>query len=494
MFALLALVLEWPVLTVRASGPTLEAHQITSEFPAGFRINVRASGENDIASMAVRLRVGQLTSGTYNYLDFGSVELVDDSDEKVEGSGKLVDGEFFWRTETASNYIPPGTIIKYTFEIEDSAGHKLETETFEFIYFDARFVDDEGNSRWEEVFDGSVTVAYKGPVKKRAEEILRTIVETLEKMAPIMGEEAIAEPIRVTMYNNNKEMLEALPPKSAAISRELITEGQAFTEVGTLLVLGGGRLALGTASHEVMHIITHRVGDSVFRKVPAWLSEGLSEFANVDPGFSYDIALDFAIETDRLLPHVYMPALPGDPEDVIIFYGQSRSIVRMMISQFGPEKMKEFMASLQSGKNMDTALLTVYGLTRQTLDNAWRMAIGAKPLDLTERRQVRPTAVPQRVPLLYSLTPQAQTTMTPEPTVIPAPITVPSSTSEQEVVFAEKDAEVEPTASSSSDSEPTQTGSSALCNPSPLGIARPLDLATVGFALGLVGLGFRRRF
>ena len=102
-----------------------------------------------------------------------------------------------------------------------------------------------------------------------------------------------------------------------------------------------------------MHIITHRVGDSVFRRVPAWLAEGLSEFANVDPGFSYDIALDFAIETDRLLPHVYMPGLPGDSEDVIIFYGQSRSIVRMMISQFGPDRMKAFMASLKSGNNVD---------------------------------------------------------------------------------------------------------------------------------------------
>jgi hypothetical protein len=497
VLALMALVMTWPSSTAKAAGPTLESHQITSEFPAGFRIKAQASGENEISSVAVRLRVGQLTSGTYNYLDF----------EKTGGSQNLVDGEFFWRTETVSNYIPPGTIIRYTFEIEDSAGQKLETETFDFVYFDARFVDDEGNSRWEEVSDGTVAVAYKGPVKKRAEEILRTIVETLDKMVPIMGEEAIAEPIRVTMYNNNKEMLEALPPKSAAISRELITEGQAFTEVGTLLVLGGGRLALGTASHEVMHIITHRVGDSVFRRVPSWLSEGLSEFANVDPGFSYDIALDFAIETDRLLPHVFMPGLPGESEDVIIFYGQSRSIVMMMIADFGPAKMKDFMASLQSGNNMDKALTEVYGLTTQTLDIAWRSAIGAKQLDLTARTQARPTAVPQRVPLLYSLTPQAQSevvadaedlaTATPEPTATPEATAIPDATAvptpAPEVAVAVPDADVEPTALAS-DSEPKQTGSGASCNPSASGAAGPLDVTTVGFLLGIIGLGLRKRF
>jgi hypothetical protein len=492
VLSLMALVMPWPSSTAKAAGPTLESHEIISEFPGGFRIRAQASGGNDITSVAVRLRVGQLTSGTYNYLDF----------EKTEGSQKLVNGEFFWRTDTVSNYIPPGTIIRYTFEIEDSAGQKLETETFNFIYFDARFVDDEGNSRWEEVSDSAVTVAYKGPVKKRAEEILRTIVETLDKMVSIMGEEAIAEPIRVTMYNNNKEMLEALPPKSAAISRELITEGQAFTEVGTLLVLGGGRLALGTASHEVMHIITHRVGDSVFRRVPSWLSEGLSEFANVDPGFSYDIALDFAIETDRLLPHVFMPGLPGESEDVIIFYGQSRSIVRMMISEFGPGKMKEFMASLQSGNNMDKALTEVYGLTTQTLDIAWRSAIGANQLDMKARTQVRPTAVPQRVPLLYSLTPQAQSelvadaedlaTATPELAATPNPTAVPRPAPEE--VVDVPDADAEPTASLASDSEPRQTGSGASCNPSASGVAGPLDVTTVGFLLGLIGLGLRRKF
>lgn len=492
VLSLMALVMTWPSSTAKAAGPTLESHEIISEFPGGFRIRAQASGGNDITSVAVRLRVGQLTSGTYNYLDF----------EKTEGSQKLVDGEFFWRTDTVSNYIPPGTIIRYAFEIEDSAGQKLETETFNFIYFDARFVDDEGNSRWEEVSDSAVTVAYKGPVKKRAEEILRTIVETLDKMVSIMGEEAIAEPIRVTMYNNNKEMLEALPPKSAAISRELITEGQAFTEVGTLLVLGGGRLALGTASHEVMHIITHRVGDSVFRRVPSWLSEGLSEFANVDPGFSYDIALDFAIETDRLLPHVFMPGLPGESEDVIIFYGQSRSIVRMMISEFGPGKMKEFMASLQSGNNMDKALTEVYGLTTQTLDIAWRSAIGANQLDMKARTQVRPTAVPQRVPLLYSLTPQAQSelvadaedlaTATPELAATPDPTAVPTPAPEE--VADVPDADAEPTASLASDSEPRQTGSGASCNPSASGVAGPLDVTTVGFLLGIIGLGLRRKF
>jgi hypothetical protein len=211
----------------------------------------------------------------------------------------------------------------------------------------------------------------------------------------------------VTLYNNQKEMLEALPPRSAAVGRELVTEGQAFSDVGTLLVLGGGRLALGTASHEVTHILNHRAGQSIFRRLPSWLHEGLAEYGNVDPGFSYDIALEFAIATDRLLPHLYMQTLPGDPEDVIIFYGQSKSIVRFMIDLQGEVGMRELLSLHKQGVNMDDALFQVYGMDRLALTNAWRDDIEAEPYELPEVAEARPTPVTYPTVQAFTLTPQA---------------------------------------------------------------------------------------
>ena len=487
--ALIAAVALLPIGAASAEGdlPVLEWHSIASEFPEGFQIQARASSEkHDITTIAIRLRIGQEERGVYNYLD---------RDEEA-GTQDGEAFELFWNTNSGQKYIPPGTIIAYNFEVEDSAGNRLETEPQPFIFYDARFVDEQGNSMWEEVSAGTVTVAYKGPVKSRAENILSVINETLEKMRPVMGDAALEEPIRVTMYNNTKEMLEALPPRSASIGRELITEGQAFTNLGTLLVLGGGRLALGTASHEVMHIITHRAGDSIFRRVPAWLDEGLSEYANVNPGYSYDIALEFAVETDRLLPHVYMPALPGHPEDVIIFYGQARSIVRMMIEVFGPEKMNQLMAELKTGTDMDDALTTVYGLDRPALDSAWRRAIGAEVLDRSRVARARPTAAPRVALSIYSLTPQAEAevvgaqsdpptpTPTPEPTPVPTP--VPEPTQVAKPAPAE---EATPVAE-----QPRETGSSGggCLAPAP-GVPATTELATMGFLVGLAGLAFRRR-
>ena len=443
----------------------------TSEFPEGIRFKLEATGGAEIASIAVRFRQGLRARGAYDYLEYEE--------------GELVDAELFWRTDTLGRYIPPGTILTYSFEVEDSEGTRLTTEPQQLIYYDARF-------DWLEVADGPVSVAYHGPVQARAKIVLNAITQTLAQMGPILGADT-EEPIRVTMYNNVKEMLGALPPGSATVRRELVTEGQAFSDVGTLLVLGSGSMAKGTASHEVTHILTHRAGDSVFRGVPSWLNEGLSELGNIDPGYSYDIALDFAVATDRLLPITSLQIIPGNPEEAIIFYGQARSIVRFMVDKFGPGRMRELMATLQSGKRMDDALEDVYGVRRVGLENQWRRALGAPEYVPPAPGSALPTAIPLPPVLPYSLTPQplsstvsgnistptpeAQEAVEPTPAAVAMAVT-PATEPETPTVSPQVDG-VEP--------------GGAACGLPQQG-ARGIDLAAVTLLVGLAGLGLRSRF
>ena len=460
----------------------LVSSEVASEFPEGIRFKASVEAQSEVASIAVRLRIGQQTRGVYEYL-----EVIDDDPASFE---------LFWRTNTGGRYIPPGTIVTYTFEVEDVDGNRLDTEPEEFIYEDVRFT-------WKEVSGGPVTLAFHGPVETRARLIMDAILETLDIVGPILGADT-TEPIRVTMYNNIKEMLEALPPGSSTIRRELITEGQAFVNVGTLLVLGSGGLAEGTASHEVTHILTHRAGDSTFRNVPAWLDEGLSEYGNVQPGFSYSIALEFALARDALFPIAFMPVLPGNPEDVIIFYGQARSIVRFMIGRYGPERMTELMAVLKSGANMDDALNQVYGFERLGLENRWRDWLGAPEYVPPVREQAQPTAVARREFLPYSLTPQAQSatvagvesTPTPEPTATATPLPSPTP----EPVFASSLGAGSPTPATEEietardleDDESPEDGGGACSAPSS-GSFKVRDVSSFGLLVGLVALGFRRR-
>ena len=383
-----------------ASGGAIQvtSSSVTSEFPRGFRVTVQASGENEITSVAVRLKMGQKTPGTYNYLNIQR--------------GRLVDGELFWRTETAARYVPPGTVITYRFEIEDSTGARFETEPQQFRYRDPRF-------QWTEITDGNVTVAYHGPVQSRANNVLKAVLETIDRMASVVGTDT-GEPITLTIYNNRREMLVALPPSSRTARRQLVTEGQATAQFGTILLLGGARGTSGIAAHEVTHIVVHRVGDSVFQRVPLWLNEGLAEYANVNSGSQYDRALEFAISNGRLLPS-FLRAYPGSSEATIVFYGQSRSMVKLMIDTFGSGEMRRLMATLKSGGTTADAIQEVYGLTMQELDNMWRERVGA-PLS-AERRSPRPLPTPMSLrPMLpYSLTPQPGVQLVGDTSAAPTP-------------------------------------------------------------------------
>ena len=475
---LAAPLLLWSVASTHADPGSIRviSFDAASEFPEGMRFKIEAESDNEITSIAVRFRTGRQTRDTYEYVDFES--------------SPVVDSELFWRTNSIGRYIPPGTIISYNFEIEDSEGARLDTEPEEFIYYDARF-------EWEEVSEGPVAVAYHGPVRTRAETIRDAITQTLAHMGPLLGADT-EEPIRVTMYNNIKEMLGALPPGSATIRRELITEGQAFSNVGTLLVLGGSRLSKGTASHEVVHILTHRAGNSVYGGVPAWLNEGLAEYGNIDPGFSYDIALEFAVATHRLLPITFTQILPGVPEDVIIFYGEARSIVKYMIDRFGAEKMKELMAAMKSGKNQDDAIQEVYGMSHLELENKWRAAALAYiPYKPPEPGTARPTPLPRPAVLPYSLTPQPQSatvgatasTPTPEPTPVDTPTPEPTPTATA-VVAARGEPEPTPTAALQ---EKEAEGGGGTCSRPRAGGPGVVDMSAVALLVGLVGLGVRRR-
>ena len=369
------------------------SEKIASEFPDGIKFQAEFSNSKKIQSIKLMVKFGTQERGAYNYMDL--------TQEKLS---KNTTANFFWKTDTPAKYIPPNTFINYQYEVTYINGDKSTTKTKQTIYLDSRF-------EWEYVSNNMINVAYHGPVKKRAEIVLDSIDQTIEKMNPVLfkpDNEKINLPIRVTLYNNYKEMIGALPAKSKTISRELVTEGQAFVSYGTVLVLGSGQLTIGTASHEATHILTHRAGEGRIYKLPQWLDEGLAEYGNIQPSYSYDLALEFAIGTNRLItPITLSQKVPSTPEDVIIFYGQSRSLVSMIVSKYGKPKMRELMIHMKEGTKLPVAIQKTYNKTLIELENEWRISVKAPIYIQKKNEAARPTAIPQKKLKLFSLTPQA---------------------------------------------------------------------------------------
>ena len=105
-----------------------------------------------------------------------------------------------------------------------------------------------------------------------------------------------------------------------------------------------------------------------------------------------------------------MPAMPGDPEDVIMYYGQSMSIVEYMVLRLGPRKMVHLLSRLKSGDNIDDAILSSYGISKLELENSWRVYIGAPLYEPPAETPSLPTPMPRSEVKVFSLTPQAGST------------------------------------------------------------------------------------
>ncbi len=396
-----------------------------SMFPDALRFFAELESDVPIEDIRVRYTIGDRPTTQYNYLDL------------PRDPGRRVSGEYLHRISNSQSYIPPGAVVNFSFEIYDEDGGVYETETESYLVHDSRF-------EWESVQSGPVIVYYHGPVRSQAETLAYKGYESMALMGPITGAE-IVTPVAITMYNNPNEMFEATVQRSFTSAHQLITEGQAFSDENVVIVQGGDTRAIGTATHELVHVLVHRA-TAGGASVPIWLNEGLAEFGNLDKSLSYDRYLEWAIDTGRLTPLDRLQSFPGDSHLVIVGYGQARNVVEFMITEWGPNNMADLLAGISDGLNIEQAMRRAYGFGVRDLDHHWRESIGADPFVEPTPRPA-PTLAPAARPTLtpYSLTPiaggaQDADSQTPDPspatdtpapeTPTPAPTTAPEPTPE----------------------------------------------------------------
>lgn len=396
----------------RAQTPSVEilSYSAVSKLPDGLEFTANVIG--DVEEVTARFSILGRRATQYDYLDFGEPATYTIS---APGSGTL-----FYRTDTLARYLPPGVTMEYRIEVLDSSGNLHETEPTQIVLTDSRF-------EWDTVSEGGVTVYFHGPVTTRANSLLDASLQTIQNMAPVLGIPTEGAPINVTMYNNIAEMTDATAARSGAISRELITEGQAFSQENTVLVQGGSSRATGTMSHELTHVLLSRAVSGARGILPAWLNEGLAEYGNIDPGLAYDRYLEWGVDTNKILPLTSLGTFPGDPDLVIVSYGQGRAVARFMVEEFGPGMMSALLAEFDSSRRLDEAMLLVYGVDRRGMDELWRETVGAFPL-VDEVVVIAPTSrpLPTFVPYTFDSLGAAPTS-TPEPADTPAPEASPQS-------------------------------------------------------------------
>ncbi|MBI4308115.1 MAG: hypothetical protein HY684_04850 [Chloroflexi bacterium] len=369
-----------PLVGAQGQPITVVGEQVKDLFPDGMNFTLEARAERSIKTVELRLLLRGARGPVIAQPSFdkGATTIKIDYTHRRIGSGR---------------YYPPGQDVTYSYRITDEAGNVLETQPQAHTYLDPRI-------RWETLSDGFITVYYHGGLRTRAQTILQATQETMDRVSKVL-ETQLKEPIRLVVYNSYVDMAPALPFVSATYESALMTEGQAYFEQGVLLLFGGDPNIRGVTSHESTHLLVHQAASSPLAQIPPWLDEGLAEYGNIQPGAEYDRALQQGIRANSLIPLRNLAARPGNPNAVILFYGQGRSAVRFMIETYGAPKMAALLRVLNDGLRIDEALRKVYSMGLDELDNAWRKSIGAAPLPLatpTPSTPPTPEAIPTLAP------------------------------------------------------------------------------------------------
>lgn len=304
-------------------------------------------------------------------------------------------------------YIPPGTVITYRWEIEDAAGNRITTEPETVVYEDTRF-------QWQSLTDGNLSIYWYRGGQTFAEQLLATGRETLTSMGDLLGAQ-IDFPVKVFLYDNAQDMRPALQRRSSVYDAQVHTLGQRVSN-DTVIVLNAAGTS-DTLRHELTHVVTNVAGKGPFSDIPAWLDEGTAVYSQKQVDDSYQRAIQAAARRDRLLPLRALNTLGSDPNSVNLWYAQAWSLVNYLIDTYGKEKFAELFATFKAGSTVENALQSVYGISQDELEAAWRESIGAPP----PQPAARTTSTPQQGQQAAGAVTTPTTTSTASSTGAPAP-------------------------------------------------------------------------
>jgi hypothetical protein len=270
---------------------------------------------------------------------------------------------------TRERYLPPGSEIEYFWSARDATGARYESPRQRFTYMDGRY-------QWRAKTQGLVTLHWYSGNDAFAQDVLDTAQRTLDRLKQQVGVE-LRQPVTLIFYGSNADFAQALPPNSA----EWIG-GQAYPALN--LIVAGVRPDGGAARevrrmvpHELSHIVLHQATDNPYNTPPNWLDEGLAVYNQETPDARFPRIIRDAARTGRLIPlRALNSSFPLDPDEALLSYAQSASVVEFIITQFGPGKAAALTAIFREGVSYDEAVQGALGMTIEELDAQWRAALG----------------------------------------------------------------------------------------------------------------------
>jgi hypothetical protein len=283
--------------------------------------------------------------------------------------------------DTQVFYMPPGVDLTYQWMIRDAAGNEQETPPQSLTYHDERF-------DWNERTAENVTVYWYRGGEAFGDALIETSVQALTNLEQEIGA-TVEEPVKIYIYATINDMRSAIQPNSVEW-----VGGEARPGLGLIIgaispedVLEIGRLV----PHELSHQVLHQATENPYGGVPRWFDEGLAMYNQETMMMGMESMVQEAARAGQLIPlEALASSFPTDPQQALLSYAQSHSVVAYLIETYGTEATENLVEAFKEATPLEEALQTVLNRSVDELDAEWRETLPVATIP------TRPTATPQR--------------------------------------------------------------------------------------------------
>lgn len=282
-------------------------------------------------------------------------------------SSKTGSAQWVWDMYTTGN-LPPGTAIKYWWQITTETGNPLVTEKRRVIFADERY-------QWMNISEGNLSLFWYHGDNAFATQLMSSAIAALAQLEEDTGA-SLARPVDIYIYGSSADL------QGAMLHVQEWAGGLAFTGYGVVAIgIAPSDIEWGKRAmvHELAHLVTHQMTNNPYNSIPVWLNEGISMYAEGDLVEYSESYLKRAVLSDGLIS-VQSLASPfsTDAQKTYLSYAQSYSLVDYMVGVHGSLKMADLLHVFSQGAGYDEAFLEVYGFNIDGLDDAWQAWVKEK--------------------------------------------------------------------------------------------------------------------
>ncbi len=290
---------------------------------------------------------------------------VNESVTRVETVQAAEDGSVSFTYDASLNLLPPFSSIVFWFQATLSDDQTYTSEPVNFSYNDERFP-------WRTTSKANVTIHWYAGDDSFGAAALDAAGAGMLAMREFISI-SLTDPINIYIYSNETDLQNTL-----LLGGQQWAGGHANPELGIVFasIAPGANQSIELETeipHELAHVMMYRALGDNYARQKRWLVEGIAAMVELYPNLEYKLALDDAIQKDKLIPFSDLcDSFPADAGSAFLAYAQSQSFVTYIRDSYGTSGLARLMQAYGDGLDCELGATNALGIPLSQLDIRWR--------------------------------------------------------------------------------------------------------------------------